>query len=759
MRKAAFILIFLLLLSTFHMTLIILPINVMATTHFVGGGGPGNYTSIQGAIDAANPGDTVFVYNGTYYESPRIDRPISLIGENRNTTIIDNKGWANVVHIYADWVNITGFTVTTTGHGEVGISLYSVRNCHATNNNVSGNEYGIRLHSSSNNIIANNTVSSNRMGGIYLDHSDNNTVSNNTAWDNRYGIKLGWSNNNKVTSNIVFSNREDGIILHTTGSFVSNNTISNNLDFGMRLYFSRNTTLRNNVMARDGIFLHGDLPEEWNTHTIDTSNSVNGRPVYYWKNAVGGTIPSDAGQVILANCTDVVVENLDVSNASLGIRLGFSSNNTVSNNKASNNEHGIMLWESNGNLIAANTALSNDNYGIHMSYSRNNVVVDNTASLNRWGGIQLLISNYTIVSNNTVSDNSDGISLDRSSHATITGNTASDNWNGILLKSSSNTTIANNTVSDNYRGISLLGSNENTIASNTAMTNYGGVELHSSNFNEISNNMASENKYDGIYLLGSHENVIVNNTAIGNLNGTRLSLSSDNMIYHNNLIGNINQSFDDGTNLWDNGYPSGGNYWSDYSGVDEKSGPNQDQSGSDGIGDSPYDILGGLNEDRYPLMSPYVPPPLPPVSQLPVCNVTNPIDSNPVSGTLTITGTAFDYDGTVYKVEIRIDDRPWVQVKGTTSWEFDWDTTALSNGVHTIHARSFDGTDYSSEVSVTLVVENAPPQEPGDFWLWLAVGMIISVCVVILLVLHIVRRRMKQKEEQPVEFPEDEFES
>jgi len=97
----------------------------------------------------------------------------------------------------------------------------------------------------------------------------------------------------------------------------------------------------------------------------------------------------------------------------------------------------------------------------------------------------------------------------------------------------------------------------------------------------------------------------VNNASFSK-NGIYLDSSSNNMIYHNNIIKNTNQAFDNlGPNTWDNGYPSGGNYWSDYIEVDIKSGPNQDQSGSDGIGDTPYPIPDGSSVDNYPHMDPW----------------------------------------------------------------------------------------------------------------------------------------------------------
>jgi hypothetical protein len=88
-------------------------------------------------------------------------------------------------------------------------------------------------------------------------------------------------------------------------------------------------------------------------------------------------------------------------------------------------------------------------------------------------------------------------------------------------------------------------------------------------------------------------------------------ISDNNTVHHNNFIGNTIQvdgaHISDSVNMWDNGYPSGGNYWSDYNGTDLYSGPNQDVAGSDGMGDGPY-VINSNNFDRYPLMTQYVIP-------------------------------------------------------------------------------------------------------------------------------------------------------
>ncbi|MCD6142250.1 hypothetical protein J7J55_05990, partial [Candidatus Bipolaricaulota bacterium] len=101
-------------------------------TLYVGGSGPNNYTKIQDAVDNASDGDTVYVFNGTYYENVFIGRSINLIGENKDTTIIDGGGSGDVVHITVDWIDICGLTVQNSGSGwnDAGIELdYGTKHC------------------------------------------------------------------------------------------------------------------------------------------------------------------------------------------------------------------------------------------------------------------------------------------------------------------------------------------------------------------------------------------------------------------------------------------------------------------------------------------------------------------------------------------------------------------------------------------------------------------------------------------------------
>ncbi len=112
----------------------------------------------------------------------------------------------------------------------------------------------------------------------------------------------------------------------------------------------------------------------------------------------------------------------------------------------------------------------------------------------------------------------------------------------------------------------------------------------------------SDNNYRGLNLINSNNNIIVDSFAENNYYGILLDGSENNLIYHNNLVNNTHQAYDNGADYWDDGYPFG-NHWSDYAGEDNYWGENQNIPGSDGIGDTPYSIPPGANQDRYPIIT------------------------------------------------------------------------------------------------------------------------------------------------------------
>jgi len=198
-----------------------------------------------------------------------------------------------------------------------------------------------------------------------------------------------------------------------------------------------------------------------------------------------------------------------------------------------------------------------------------------------------------------------GVYFNRVKNGKIASVTSYNNDVGIYLKNSSNNIISKSNASGSVNGICLQSSPNNNIEKCTASGNFShGIYLNSSDNTIISESDASSNT-NGIFLQSSSNNRIEKCTASNNsLHGIYVGFSSENShIRHNSFKNNLYQAWDECSNRWDDGYPSGGNYWSDYTGTDNYRGGNQDIPGSDGIGDTPYYILGDNNLDRYPLVT------------------------------------------------------------------------------------------------------------------------------------------------------------
>jgi parallel beta-helix repeat protein len=194
-----------------------------------------------------------------------------------------------------------------------------------------------------------------------------------------------------------------------------------------------------------------------------------------------------------------------------------------------------------------------------------------------------------------------GVFIDNSRGNHITSNVITKNRNAIYFQFSSNNVVLDNKIENNYAGISLYSSVNNLVLGNEISSNsYNGLSLYSSSNNVVLGNTIASNWY-GIYLYFSSNNVVSGNTIASNWYGIYLySSSNDNIIYHNNFINNVDHVWRarDSVNAWDHCYE--GNYWSGYDGTDFYGGPYQNETGSDGIGDTPYFL--DENQDSYPLM-------------------------------------------------------------------------------------------------------------------------------------------------------------
>jgi len=209
-----------------------MPVNDTATT-FIGIGPVHNidtdeyFIQIQEAIDDPDTqnGHTIEVGAGTYFENIVVNKILTLIGEDRNTTIIDGNGAGDVVYVISDWVNITGFTIIGgSAGGDVGLLLDNVKYCLIEDNIFTGNNVAICLINTNNNTILSNNVTSSIWYGINLAGSVNEFVAYNTVSNTPDAIKLEGADYNVVVDNNCTPNNNNGIVLDDS----NNNTINNN---------------------------------------------------------------------------------------------------------------------------------------------------------------------------------------------------------------------------------------------------------------------------------------------------------------------------------------------------------------------------------------------------------------------------------------------------------------------------------------------------------------------------------------------------
>ncbi|XHH08635.1 MAG: nitrous oxide reductase family maturation protein NosD [Candidatus Bathyarchaeia archaeon] len=389
--------------------------------------------------------------------------------------------------------------------------------------------------------------------GINLLNAQNIIIKNNIITNFSTAVALDWSNGHVITDNTLIDGISGFGFMNTTNSFFRNNHLVN-CDFSIYAY-----------------------PTYQYFNDLDTSNSIDGKPIVYWVNQKDKTVPADAAYIVLVGCQNLIVENLQTE----GISVLSTTNITISKVTLTSGTHGIDLSDSSNIKIL-------------------DCVIDDQAI---------------------------GISLHNSSNNLIKGNTISNHCTrGINLNNASNNIIAQNQIINNSYAIGPyydMPSKGNLVILNTFRENDYAITLQG-HMQIIGNLFESNNQ---AIMVSGTGGTITQNTFVNNSEALYFGGSSDNLIYLNNFLQNERQMSDGGANStytypqsgtnspyftktvvhvekvnfmppppisinkWDNGFR--GNYWIDYPGSDEN---------GDGIGDTAY-FLYENNQDNYPLMN------------------------------------------------------------------------------------------------------------------------------------------------------------
>jgi len=245
MKKSASTLVLLLFLSTFMFSLPQIGMVKAEPKPIVV---PDEYTTIQEAIDVAVEGDTIYVKKGVYHENVGIDKPISLIGEDRDSTMIDGnptEGYRVPITIKCDKVSVSGFTLS---YGYAGIQMGGVNYCSISGNRITNAQHGIKLTNCSwTNITGNAFESIGPSCAVQLNYAVGNLIHRNYFDSCVEGIQIrDYSNINVISENTIVNSDDQGIrLLYSDFNEVIDNTLVNS-GIGISIYVSNNNTLHHN---------------------------------------------------------------------------------------------------------------------------------------------------------------------------------------------------------------------------------------------------------------------------------------------------------------------------------------------------------------------------------------------------------------------------------------------------------------------------------------------------------------------------------
>ena len=611
------------------------------------------FSTIQSAIDDISTvdGDSIAVNNGLYTERVVVNKNLIIYANGTSVTVESKNDMDSVFTLTSggSGSTIQGFNISG---GAYGILLNSTSNCNIIGNTLQnysynhyyGYGYGIYLNNSNNNIISDNTLDgtitdfANHHEGIYALNSMQNLFKSNIIHNNERGILLNHSSNNQIEENNLYTQFVSGVeldnsfeiqvinnVISTTqyginlcqweygNDFPSNDTIQGNnisecsysailfqstnecnvsenifknnnwgIDFNKYGVLSIKNIVYNNYFINNvynivadgsaGNIFNLDMPVGGNYYSdytgVDIDQDGIGDTPYNLNDTTSNVIVTDylplmgMGTVFVVN--PPVVETQLFSNLMM-TSFKLASDSMASQEVSESSDHQVIV--TNGKIQDAIDAASDGDTilvsgGTNTIYNEN-IVIDKNLIIRPLGSAQIIIK--------ALNNNEPVINIDISgSGTTIQGFMITGGSTGININAN-NCLCLQNTIYNNLNGINIEGLN-NVMFRNVLRDNINGTTLKNSKYSSIYGNNFINNNGVGLILINSPSNTFYNNAFVSNHVQIQLTPDSTDNIFYKSP-------------------PIGGNYWSDYSGLD---------SNNDGFGDSIYYFTGG--QDNYPVM-------------------------------------------------------------------------------------------------------------------------------------------------------------
>lgn len=522
-----------------------------------------------------------------------------------------------------------------------------------------GRYSGLRIQTKEGVIIHNTTIT-NCWDGVRCSYCSDITISDCRLSENsRYGVSCFYCSNITITGCMITENYCDGVqCVDCHNIMISRCMICENDGYGVSCSVSSNITIVNNVFIRDGVVVVGFQNVHYASHTIE-NNTVNGKPLYYVVNTDGYTVPPDAGQVIIANSSDIVLNGLNLSYTDVGVEIAHSNSVEVSSCTISNNYFGVLC-----------------HYCFNITIVNNIFVYD---------GITLRGSQTAHYASHRIEDNTvNGKPLYYV--VNTSGYIVPADAGQVIIANSDRITLTGLNLSYTNIGVEIAYSNDIKMDDCTVVACRGGVSCYWSSIT-ISGCRIVENAGTGVYCRECSNIIVTDSVLAKNDIGMYCLGCFDTEVHYCNIYSNAwHGLYSYGPETVDAAYC----WWGSPDGPEYK---------TEGDPYDPEEVWGDVIYKPW-LTKPWDIEP-------PSVQITEPEDSSYVRGKVVIRAIASD-NIAVDKVEFYINGT-LMHTDYDGPYTYEWDTTRWADGVYVIKATAYDTSGKSSSDTITIIVDNTAP--------------------------------------------------